>query len=173
MCEAFAREGWCDKPAGTCPELHIWECPEWHAKGTCSRGRKCGLRHVLRAEKTKTKGATASAAPAASAVTEGGFDDQAEFIGLPGEVFSETESEEEDDSDEAEEDSDDEDEEGEEYDDNDDNDEEGEEDDSNVAVDDDNDAIEIDQETGKHDAASPTEVSSDNDDDERLVLDQV
>lgn len=157
MCEEFAREGWCDKPAGTCPELHIWECPEWHAKGTCSRGRRCGLRHVLRAEKTKTKEAPAPATPAAPEVTEGGFDDQAEFIGLPGEVFSETESEEEDDSgdDEDEDDSDDEDEEGDEEDSSDEN------------------SIEVDEATGKHEATpSPTEVASD-DEDERLVLDQV
>lgn len=95
MCEAFAREGWCDRPSGTCQELHVWECPEWHAKGTCSRGSRCGLRHVIRAE----KGRAATAAQAADATTsitapdKNGFDDQSEFIGLPGEVFSETESE--------------------------------------------------------------------------------
>lgn len=162
VCEAFAREGWCDKAAGTCPELHIWECPEWHAKGTCSRGRKCGLRHVLRAEKTKTKGVPAPEPPAAAAAAEGGFDDQAEFIGLPGEVFSETESEEEDDSEEEEEGSDDEDE-GE---------EKEEEVDSDEDDDDDDNSIEDDEDSGKHEAASPTEVASD-EDDEQLVLDQV
>ncbi|EJT45238.1 hypothetical protein A1Q1_06376 [Trichosporon asahii var. asahii CBS 2479] len=167
VCEAFAREGWCDTPAGTCPELHIWECPEWHAKGTCSRGRKCGLRHVLRAEKTKTKGASAPEPPTATAGAEGGFDDQAEFIGLPGEVFSETESEEEDDSDEEEGGSDEEEEEEENEDEEEDDDEDGDDDD-----DDDDNSIEVDDDSGKHEAASPTEVASD-EDDERLVLDQV
>ncbi|EKD00453.1 hypothetical protein A1Q2_05290 [Trichosporon asahii var. asahii CBS 8904] len=165
VCEAFAREGWCDKPAGTCPELHFWECPEWHAKGTCSRGRKCGLRHVLRAEKTKTKGAPAPEPPTAAAAAEGGFDDQAEFIGLPGEVFSETESEEEDDSDEEEVEGSDEEE--------DDEDGSAEEEDDEEEDDDDGDnSIEVDDDSGKHEAASPTEVASD-EDDERLVLDQV
>lgn len=86
VCEAFAREGWCDREAGTCPELHIWECPEWHAKGTCARGARCGLRHVLRAEKERV--------PVAAGV--GGFEDQSDFIGLPGEVFSDSEGDEED-----------------------------------------------------------------------------
>ena len=30
--------------------MHIWECPEFRAKGVCSKGGKCGLRHVLRAD---------------------------------------------------------------------------------------------------------------------------
>jgi hypothetical protein len=46
---AFAKEGWCDKDAGTCGEVHCWECPEFRAKGVCAKGGKCGLRHVLRA----------------------------------------------------------------------------------------------------------------------------
>lgn len=28
----------------------MWECKEWSEKGTCRRGGKCGLKHVLRAE---------------------------------------------------------------------------------------------------------------------------
>ena len=53
ICEGFARAGWCDETPGTCPNLHLWECGEWREKGTCSRGAKCGLRHILRAEQAK------------------------------------------------------------------------------------------------------------------------
>ncbi|KLT42527.1 hypothetical protein CC85DRAFT_292032 [Cutaneotrichosporon oleaginosum] len=93
VCEQFAREGWCDREAGTCPELHVWECPEFHAKGTCSRQPRCGLTHVVHAEKLKKAvAATKTPDPEAS----GSFEDQADFIGLPGEVFSESDSDEED-----------------------------------------------------------------------------
>lgn len=143
VCEAFAREGWCDEEAGTCPELHIWECPEWHAKGTCARGTRCGLRHILRREKTQ------AAADAASKATQqpqaqGGFEDQSEFIGLPGEVVSETSDSEEDD---------DEDDEGSE-----DDDESEDEDDESMAVD----------ETSGKDKNAPSSPGMDSDDDDEL-----
>lgn len=102
VCELFARGGWCDRAAGTCPELHVWECGEWRAKGVCSKGGKCGLRHVLRAEKGKGKGKAeqeglgedqemfttdtegerdaAAAATAGTVPVEGGFEEQDEFI---------------------------------------------------------------------------------------------
>lgn len=93
VCEQFAREGWCDREAGTCPELHVWECPEFHAKGTCSRQPRCGLPHVVHAEKLKK---AAAATKTSDAEATGTFEDQADFIGLPGEVFSDSESDEED-----------------------------------------------------------------------------
>jgi hypothetical protein len=92
VCEAFARGGWCDQPAGTCPELHVWECGEWRSTGTCSRGAKCGLRHVLRAEGSRPRPAE-----------EGGFDEQDDFIGLdhgtPADPSDSEESESEEESD--------------------------------------------------------------------------
>lgn len=101
VCEAFAREGWCDLEAGTCPELHIWECPEYHATGKCSRGKRCGLRHVLHSEKNRAAAAAAKAA--APAVDDANaFDEQTEFIGVPGDVFSETDSEDSEDDEEEE-----------------------------------------------------------------------
>ncbi|KAK4689230.1 hypothetical protein P7C73_g882, partial [Tremellales sp. Uapishka_1] len=114
VCEAFAREGWCDRPAGECEDLHVWECGEWRAKGTCARGGKCGLRHVLRSETGKGKLAVEADAsqPAAVLPVEGGFEDGGEFISLPSVVVSDEESEgddseeeedeEEDESDESE-----------------------------------------------------------------------
>lgn len=88
----FARGGWCDREAGSCPELHVWECGEWRAKGVCSKGGKCGLRHVLRAE--KGKGGEREAArdgleadqelytdtQGVKVPVEGGFEEQNEFI---------------------------------------------------------------------------------------------
>jgi len=63
----------------------LWECGEWREKGTCSRGAKCGLRHVLRAEEGK-----------AALVDAGGFEDNADFVNLdqgsPAKVDSEDES---------------------------------------------------------------------------------
>jgi hypothetical protein len=56
VCDSFARDGWCDQEEGRCPKLHVWECGEWRETGKCSRKGKCGLRHVLRAEKGKGKG---------------------------------------------------------------------------------------------------------------------
>lgn len=160
VCEAFAREGWCDREAGTCPELHIWECPEWHAKGTCARGTRCGLRHVLRREKGKTAEESTPVAPEAA---QGGFEDQSEYIGLPGEVVSETdesdESEEEDDDDEDEDDS------GEEEE-NEDEDEEDNEDESE------DDSMGVDNVTGKPPPSSSV-MDTDDDDDEARVLDEV
>ncbi|KAL7421368.1 hypothetical protein Q5752_004253 [Cryptotrichosporon argae] len=91
VCEDFARGGWCDREEGTCPNLHVWECPEWRASGTCERvkrGARCGLPHIIRAEVGRAEVA-AQAGVAASAEGDtgaGGFEDQAEFIGLgPGE----------------------------------------------------------------------------------------
>jgi hypothetical protein len=71
ICEAFARGGWCDQASGTCPDLHLWECGEWREKGTCSRGAKCGLRHVLRAEQAK-----------AALVNEGSFEENTDYVNL-------------------------------------------------------------------------------------------
>lgn len=92
VCEAFARGGWCDKPPGTCGELHAWECQEFREKGNCSRGRKCGLRHVLRAEKEK------EVETYDSPMAQGSFEDNSDFVNLevgsPPEV-SEQESEDE------------------------------------------------------------------------------
>lgn len=97
-------------PAGTCPKLHVWECGEWREKGTCSKGGKCGLRHVLRAEKGKQR----EAALAGDVVTyekdvtaDGGiksFEDGTAFInfdqGSPPVVSSEDEDGAEEDGDE-------------------------------------------------------------------------
>jgi hypothetical protein len=100
VCEAFAREGWCEAPAGTCPKLHVWECQEWREKGTCSRGAKCGLQHVLRAKsaggvQAKKEGlrmeqvtseVEVDTTGSARIPEEGegiGFDDGASWIGVP------------------------------------------------------------------------------------------
>ncbi len=103
MCEAFAREEWCEREEGTCPELHVWECGEWRARGTCSRGGRCGLRHVLRAETGKSSITEAEAKrmdgdqgmEGRRVPVEGGFEDGAEFIefgqGSAGAVSSEAE----------------------------------------------------------------------------------
>lgn len=99
ICEAFARGGWCDKEPGTCEELHVWECGEFREKGTCTRGGKCGLRHVLRAEKGK-KEQVDVADPAEST---GAFEDNADFVnfdqGSPPEVEEDSEVDSEDDGD--------------------------------------------------------------------------
>ncbi|WWD19779.1 hypothetical protein CI109_104243 [Kwoniella shandongensis] len=146
VCQAFARDGWCDREAGTCPDLHVWECQEYREKGTCSRKGKCGLRHVLRAEKGRAivpevgKEKMPTQALKEGTEAEGGFEEQTEFIefdqGSPGiisdgeaagsdEEEEKVEAEEEDDSDD---DSDDDDDDGDGDDDDDDNDEEGESD---------------------------------------------
>lgn len=111
VCELFARGGWCDREAGTCPELHVWECGEWRAKGVCSKGGKCGLRHVLRAE--QGKGSEQEAAKdglngeqemfadtkGVKVPVEGAFEEQDEFIvfdhGTPADPESDPESEDE------------------------------------------------------------------------------
>lgn len=94
VCDAFAREGWCDAEAGTCPKLHVWECGEWRETGTCSRGRRCGLRHVLRAEvgrgslgEARSDGLQADQEVfgrrgSRAMPIEGGFEDGSSFIGL-------------------------------------------------------------------------------------------
>lgn len=88
----FARGGWCDRDSGACPELHVWECGEWRAKGVCSKGGKCGLRHVLRAENGKGSEKEAEAdglgadqelytdTKGVKVPVEGGFEEQNEFI---------------------------------------------------------------------------------------------
>nr|XP_019010480.1 uncharacterized protein I206_04949 [Kwoniella pini CBS 10737]OCF49261.1 hypothetical protein I206_04949 [Kwoniella pini CBS 10737] len=78
VCEDFARIGWCDKEAGTCENLHVWECQEFREKGTCSRNGKCGLRHVVRAETNRAVlEDTAETVPKNG---EGGFEEQDSFI---------------------------------------------------------------------------------------------
>jgi len=160
VCEAFAREGWCDREAGTCTELHIWECPEWHAKGTCARGTRCGLRHVLR-RKGKTSETAAPATAAQDTQGEGQFEDQSEFIGLPGDVVSETSDSEEDEEDEdGEEDEDDEDEEDE--------DDEGSEDDNEDDKKAESMEVDGEEDSGKLPPSSPGMRTDD--DDELQVL---
>ncbi|KAL7415800.1 hypothetical protein BDY24DRAFT_439654 [Mrakia frigida] len=51
ICGDFVKYGWCEKGQEKCGERHVWECKEWTEKGTCRRKGKCGLRHVLKAEK--------------------------------------------------------------------------------------------------------------------------
>jgi len=88
ICEAFSREGWCDKAEGTCEDLHGWECGEWRETGKCSRGKGCGLRHVLRVPKTVIPGDQDNienmdgAKDEGELPVEGGFDDGGEFIGF-------------------------------------------------------------------------------------------
>lgn len=95
ICEAFSREGWCDKAEGTCEDLHGWECGEWRETGKCSRGKGCGLRHILRVAKGVDGGeggveiGGGSGLAAGEVVregeelpVEGGFDDGGEFIGF-------------------------------------------------------------------------------------------
>ena len=72
VCEAFARGGWCDEEPGVCPDLHVWECGEFRAKGTCVKGGKCGLRHVLRAVKSKET--------TEHSQTGGSFEDNADYV---------------------------------------------------------------------------------------------
>ena len=69
--------------------MHIWECGEWRENGTCSRGGKCGLRHVIRAEKGKGVLNILSDEPVEKDTgvkrkvhVEGAFDDGSEFIEL-------------------------------------------------------------------------------------------
>lgn len=104
ICELFARGGWCDRPAGTCPEIHVWECGEWRSKGVCSKGGKCGLRHVLRAENGKgsekeaekdgLEGDQEMFTDTKGVPVEGGFEEQNEFIefdhGTPADPESES-----------------------------------------------------------------------------------
>ncbi|WVQ94858.1 hypothetical protein IAU59_001941 [Kwoniella sp. CBS 9459] len=117
VCEAFARGGWCPKEAGECEELHVWECPEFRSKGTCPKGGKCGLRHVVRAENGR---AVAQKQSGNSKETEGGlvldtvgeevpaggFEEQDDFVqfdqGSPEAVFSADEDEGVESKDEAE-----------------------------------------------------------------------
>jgi hypothetical protein len=130
VCDAFARDGWCDQEEGRCPELHVWECGEWRETGKCSRKGKCGLRHVLRAEKGKGKGKGDAKGGQQEAKTEGidmdqvlvddgrrpggvevpveggvgGFEEQSEYIGFmeQGSPGEITEEEEEEGDEEAE-----------------------------------------------------------------------
>ncbi|WVF67259.1 hypothetical protein IAT40_002007 [Kwoniella sp. CBS 6097] len=111
VCEAFAKGGWCPKESGECEELHVWECPEFRSKGTCPKGGKCGLRHVVRAEngRTAAQASTTDGNQIAGGimvdtvgedVPAGGFEEQDDFVqfdqGSPEEaVFS---AEEEDES---------------------------------------------------------------------------
>ncbi|WVR09560.1 hypothetical protein IAU60_006629 [Kwoniella sp. DSM 27419] len=100
VCEAFARGGWCHKEAGTCEELHVWECPEFRANGTCPKGGKCGLRHVVRAEHGR-QGVSSKDDEGPGLIVDtvgsGNFEEQDEFItfdqGSPGAVSSGEESE--------------------------------------------------------------------------------
>ncbi|KAK8853353.1 hypothetical protein IAR55_004057 [Kwoniella newhampshirensis] len=106
VCQAFARDGWCDNEAGTCPELHVWECQEYREKGTCSRKGKCGLRHVLRAEKGRMDVQEEQhARPKEGKEKEGGFEEQTEFIefdqGSPGVISDDGEAEESEAEDES------------------------------------------------------------------------
>ena len=101
VCEAFARERWCPAPAGTCPNLHVWECQEWREHGRCSRGKACGLQHVLRADSGAGKAAAKKDGLEGEQVMGAvevdlrgdlpeesgkgvGFDDGANWIGLAG-----------------------------------------------------------------------------------------
>ena len=91
----------------------MWECGEWRDRGTCSRGNKCGLRHILRAEKGKRQADTTISQHEVPVPVQGGFEDGAEFINLdqgsPPEIISDQESEldSDDSGGESEEDSDD------------------------------------------------------------------
>ncbi|WVQ74365.1 hypothetical protein IAR50_003965 [Cryptococcus sp. DSM 104548] len=87
ICEDFAYLGWCDKEEGTCQDLHSWDCPEFWSTGKCSKGKKCRLRHTVRAELGRAQQAAAAAAvegaeqKAEGAKAEpGGFEEQTEFI---------------------------------------------------------------------------------------------
>ena len=103
ICPEFTRDGWCPVKAGECPKLHVWECGEWRETGRCSRDGKCGLRHVLRAEKGRgskvevEKDGLDNAEVQLESSAEGeqmempvevdlegvkGFEEQAEFIGF-------------------------------------------------------------------------------------------
>jgi hypothetical protein len=111
VCEAFAREGWCDREPGTCPELHVWECGEFREKGTCSRGGKCGLRHVLKAEKGKVSTGTGVGEvlvdTAGVSVPPGSFEENTDFVNLDQGSPPEISEEEEEQSEEIQDDNDD------------------------------------------------------------------
>jgi hypothetical protein len=75
--------------------MHVWECGEWRETGKCSRGGKCGLRHVLRAEKGRGNKEEAfeglegemqvekrGQGLPREAGAEGGFEEQSEYIGF-------------------------------------------------------------------------------------------
>ncbi|OCF44396.1 hypothetical protein I317_01656 [Kwoniella heveanensis CBS 569] len=115
VCEAFARGRWCPKEAGECEELHVWECPEFRSKGTCPKGGKCGLRHVVRAENGRRAAAQSAISSSENAggttsgegaitidtigedVPAGGIEEQDDFVqfdqGSPEAVFSAEEDE--------------------------------------------------------------------------------
>ncbi|WWC64756.1 uncharacterized protein I303_107367 [Kwoniella dejecticola CBS 10117] len=78
VCDDFARIGWCDKEAGTCENLHVWECQEFREKGTCSKNGKCGLRHVVRA--VTNKSVIQETIDTVHKAGEGGFEEQDSFI---------------------------------------------------------------------------------------------
>ncbi|ODN99184.1 hypothetical protein I350_07343 [Cryptococcus amylolentus CBS 6273] len=88
ICEDFAHVGWCDKEEGTCQDLHSWDCPEFWSTGKCSKGKKCRLRHTVRAELGRAQQAAAAAAVEnveknkanGTKAEPGGFEEQTEFI---------------------------------------------------------------------------------------------
>ena len=46
VCKDFVKLGWCERGLD-CTERHVWECPEFSEKGTCST-KGCKLPHVIR-----------------------------------------------------------------------------------------------------------------------------
>nr|XP_018261052.1 uncharacterized protein I303_06769 [Kwoniella dejecticola CBS 10117]OBR83210.1 hypothetical protein I303_06769 [Kwoniella dejecticola CBS 10117] len=64
--------------AGTCENLHVWECQEFREKGTCSKNGKCGLRHVVRA--VTNKSVIQETIDTVHKAGEGGFEEQDSFI---------------------------------------------------------------------------------------------
>lgn len=46
VCKDFVTLGWCERGLH-CKERHVWECPEFSEKGTCSN-KACKLPHVIR-----------------------------------------------------------------------------------------------------------------------------
>ena len=89
--------------------MHVWECGEWRSKGVCSKGIKCGLQHVLRAENGKgsEKEAKKDGLEAdqefvtdtqGDVPVEGGFEEQSTFIefdhGTPADPESDSDGEE-------------------------------------------------------------------------------
>jgi hypothetical protein len=66
VCEGFARLGYCEAGAD-CPNLHVFECPDYSNKGNCDVKPRCYLPHVKRAgQLRRLNGARNSADPSSN-----------------------------------------------------------------------------------------------------------
>jgi hypothetical protein len=60
VCRPFATLGYCPKGA-ECTERHVYECPDYDEKGTCTN-KKCKLPHIEHAGRKRAAAAAAASA---------------------------------------------------------------------------------------------------------------